>query len=161
MGLNDSIANYLENIKPSYDSEVEPCKTKSNIIIPHFGEGTTTIENEVFFMIFRSGGLRFEYPQCTPSFWVRIGWGSAEDRLRIGWGSVEDRLMERALNWGSTVSERFLINGPLICFTCSKQRSVRWSWVNQITRIITHTISFLSLFSLSSKLSSILKVKLV
>lgn len=39
MDLNESISNYLENIKPSYDSEIEPCKIKSDIIIPHFGGG--------------------------------------------------------------------------------------------------------------------------
>lgn len=39
MDLNDSIMNYLENIKPSYELEIEQCKIKSDIIIPHFGGG--------------------------------------------------------------------------------------------------------------------------
>ena len=39
MDLNTSIVNYLENIKPSYEHEIEPCKIKSDIIIPHFGGG--------------------------------------------------------------------------------------------------------------------------
>lgn len=37
--LNDSIANYLAEIKPSYEKEIEPCKSESDIIIPHFGGG--------------------------------------------------------------------------------------------------------------------------
>lgn len=37
--LNDSINNYLQNIKPSYENEIEPCKIMSDIIIPHFGGG--------------------------------------------------------------------------------------------------------------------------
>lgn len=37
--LNWSINNYLENIKPSYDIEIEPTKQSSDIIIPHFGGG--------------------------------------------------------------------------------------------------------------------------
>lgn len=37
--LNDSIDNYLQKIKPSYEMEIEPCKITSDIIIPHFGGG--------------------------------------------------------------------------------------------------------------------------
>ena len=34
-----SVNNYLENIKPSYEREIEPTKQTSDIIIPHFGGG--------------------------------------------------------------------------------------------------------------------------
>jgi uridine kinase len=37
--LNESVANYLEFIKPSYEREIEPTKQTSDIIIPHFGGG--------------------------------------------------------------------------------------------------------------------------
>jgi uridine kinase len=37
--LNWSINGYLEYIKPSYDTEIEPTKQSSDIIIPHFGGG--------------------------------------------------------------------------------------------------------------------------
>lgn len=37
--MNDSIDRYLSNIKPSYETEIEPCKIKSDLIIPHFGGG--------------------------------------------------------------------------------------------------------------------------
>jgi uridine kinase len=37
--LDDSIKNYLENIKPAFEQFTEPTKKFADMVIPHFGGG--------------------------------------------------------------------------------------------------------------------------
>lgn len=63
--LSASIDNYLQNIKPSYEAEIEPCKITSDIIIPHFGGGYNDHRKKCTqICICRKSLIRIQHPQC-------------------------------------------------------------------------------------------------
>lgn len=63
ISLDESIRNYLENIKPAFEKYTEPTKSYSDMAIPHFGGGYASNSDSIGKPVVNAEGGGFESEQ--------------------------------------------------------------------------------------------------
>lgn len=76
LSLNESIKNYIDNIKPLFEVHTEPTKKYCDVVIPHFGGGYSDNHGDIL-----SGGFENEESKAVNLFAQSIFFALREKQL--------------------------------------------------------------------------------